>query len=111
MSDIANRDEALKCAEIAKAALAAGDVPRAEKFAAKALRLFRCPEVSPKRCAHPRKGGDCARAHRLRRGGANRQASPGLPARRVAAVAPATLRRAQPPAPTPACNRPTPDAD
>jgi hypothetical protein len=45
MSDIANRDDALKCAEIARAALAAGDRARAEKFTHKALRLYRCRQV------------------------------------------------------------------
>jgi hypothetical protein len=45
MSDIANRDEALKCIEIARQALAAADSTRAERFAQKALRLYRCPQV------------------------------------------------------------------
>jgi hypothetical protein len=45
MSDIANRDEGLKCWEIARQALTAGDTTRAEKFAQKALRLYRCQQV------------------------------------------------------------------
>lgn len=45
MGDIANKDEAFKCLDIARAALKAGDHGRAEKFASKALRLYRCGQV------------------------------------------------------------------
>jgi hypothetical protein len=45
MGDVANKDEALKCLDIAAAALQARDHARAEKFAAKALRLYRCEKV------------------------------------------------------------------
>lgn len=36
----ANKEEAYKCLDIAEAALAAGDLAKAERFAAKAQRLF-----------------------------------------------------------------------
>ncbi|KAI8466699.1 MAG: DnaJ-like protein [Monoraphidium minutum] len=45
MSDIANRDEGLKCLDIARQALAGGDAARAEKFALKAQRLYRCQQT------------------------------------------------------------------
>jgi hypothetical protein len=45
MGDIANKDEAFKCLDIARAALKEGEHARAEKFAAKALRLYRCSQV------------------------------------------------------------------
>lgn len=45
MGDVANKDEAFKCLDIARAALKAGEHARAEKFAAKALRLYRCSQV------------------------------------------------------------------
>lgn len=52
MSDIANRDEALKCLDIARQALAAGDGARADKFAQKALRLYRCQQVGDQGMVH-----------------------------------------------------------
>jgi hypothetical protein len=45
MGDIANKDESSKCAEIARQALAAGDVDKAERFANKAMRLYPQDEV------------------------------------------------------------------
>jgi hypothetical protein len=55
MGDVANRDEAFKCLDIATAALQAGDPARAERFAGKALRLYRCSKVSGEGgCANPR---------------------------------------------------------
>lgn len=45
MADIANKDEAFKCLDIVREALRAGDHVKAEKFAAKALRLYRCDKV------------------------------------------------------------------
>lgn len=42
----ANKDEAFKCLDIARAALKSGDTARAEKFANKALKLYRCEQVS-----------------------------------------------------------------
>lgn len=45
MGDVANKDEAFKCLDIARAALKAGEHARAERFAAKALRLYRCSQV------------------------------------------------------------------
>lgn len=45
MGDVANKDEAFKCIDIARAALKAGEHARAEKFAAKALKLYRCSQV------------------------------------------------------------------
>lgn len=41
----ANKDEAFKCLDIARAALKAGETARAEKFAQKALKLYRCDQV------------------------------------------------------------------
>lgn len=49
MGDIANKDEAFKCLDIARDALKSGDHARAEKFAAKALRLYRCSQVRARR--------------------------------------------------------------
>lgn len=45
MGDVANKDEALKCLDIAKAALSAGDRERALKFSLKAERLYKSPQV------------------------------------------------------------------
>lgn len=45
MADIVNRDEALKCLAIAKAALGQGDRAKAERFGQKALKLYRCLQV------------------------------------------------------------------
>lgn len=46
MSDsIANRDEAMKCLVIAKRALIAGDIAKAQKFGQKASKLYNCREV------------------------------------------------------------------
>jgi hypothetical protein len=45
MGDVANKDEAFKCLDIVRAALQASDYARAEKFAAKALKLYRCSQV------------------------------------------------------------------
>lgn len=45
MGDVANKDEAFKCLDIARAALKEGEHARAEKFAAKALKLYRCSQV------------------------------------------------------------------
>lgn len=44
-TDIANKDEAIKCRQIAKKALAEGDYAKAEKFALKAKRLYTMDEV------------------------------------------------------------------
>ena len=41
----ANRDAATECLDVARRALAAGDAAKAEKFAAKAMRLFPHDEV------------------------------------------------------------------
>eukprot|EP00878_Enallax_costatus_P001978 GHUV01002142.1.p1 GENE.GHUV01002142.1~~GHUV01002142.1.p1 ORF type:complete len:469 (+),score=172.40 GHUV01002142.1:158-1564(+) len=41
----ANKDEAFKCLDIARAALREGNTPRAEKFAQKALKLYRCDQT------------------------------------------------------------------
>eukprot|EP00879_Flechtneria_rotunda_P004446 GHRR01004697.1.p1 GENE.GHRR01004697.1~~GHRR01004697.1.p1 ORF type:complete len:565 (+),score=206.90 GHRR01004697.1:238-1695(+) len=43
--NIANKDEAMRCLDIARSALRAGDVARAQKFSQKALRLYRCDQV------------------------------------------------------------------
>jgi hypothetical protein len=43
--NIANRDEAFKCLEIARAALRQADFTKAEKFAQKGFRLYKCHEV------------------------------------------------------------------
>ena len=45
MADVANKDEMKRCLEIARQALATGDVARAGRMAAKAMRLFPCDEV------------------------------------------------------------------
>ena len=50
----ANKEQADRCREIAEAALAAGDVEKAERFAQKALKLFAHDEVrSGGRCTPP----------------------------------------------------------
>lgn len=41
----ANRDEAFKCLEVAEAALARGDLAKAERFALKAQKLFPTDKV------------------------------------------------------------------
>ena len=46
MSD-ANRGEAMRCLDIARAAAAAHDLLKAERFAEKAMRLFPSDEVPP----------------------------------------------------------------
>eukprot|EP00803_Ostreobium_quekettii_P000820 evm.model.scf_544.9 EVM.evm.TU.scf_544.9 scf_544:64897-67460(+) len=46
MTNIANKDEALRCLEIAKRALQAKDIARAQRFVAKARKLCACEEVS-----------------------------------------------------------------
>lgn len=43
--NIANKDAAFECLEIARAALKAGDHARAERFSQKALKLYRCQQV------------------------------------------------------------------
>ncbi len=43
--NVANKDEALKCLGIARRALVEGDTGKADRFAQKALRLYRCQEV------------------------------------------------------------------
>eukprot|EP01025_Chloroclados_australasicus_P063736 TRINITY_DN8443_c0_g2_i2.p3 TRINITY_DN8443_c0_g2~~TRINITY_DN8443_c0_g2_i2.p3 ORF type:complete len:247 (-),score=48.01 TRINITY_DN8443_c0_g2_i2:518-1258(-) len=45
MADIANRDEGLRCLQIAKRALSEGDLEKAEKFSQKALKLYPQEEV------------------------------------------------------------------
>jgi len=45
MTDVTNRDEALRCLEIARAALRGGDRDKAARFGTKALKLHRSPEV------------------------------------------------------------------
>jgi hypothetical protein len=40
MGDVANRDDAQKCLQIAESALAAGDLDKAQRFADKAMKLF-----------------------------------------------------------------------
>jgi len=45
MGDIANKDEALKCLEIANEALTAGDRVRALKFARKSNELYSAAQV------------------------------------------------------------------
>lgn len=45
MADIANKDAAFQCIDIARAALKAGEHAKAEKFASKALKLYRCSQV------------------------------------------------------------------
>ena len=47
MGDAANKDEAAKALEIARAALDRGAVDRAQKFAEKAMKLFPNDEVPP----------------------------------------------------------------
>lgn len=54
---IANRDAALECVDIARAALRAGDHARAERFANKALKLYRCEQVSPCLCQRLQRSG------------------------------------------------------
>ena len=49
----ANKEQADRCREIAEAALAAGDVEKAERFAQKALKLFAHDEVRSGRQVHP----------------------------------------------------------
>ncbi len=46
MGDVANKDEAAKALDIAKAALGRGALDRAQKFADKAMKLFPNDEVS-----------------------------------------------------------------
>lgn len=46
MTNAANKGEALRCLEIAKQALQDNDVAKAKRFAAKALKLCDCAEVS-----------------------------------------------------------------
>ena len=45
MADTANKDEGTKCLRIAQQALQVGDTARAERFAAKAMKLFPNDEV------------------------------------------------------------------
>lgn len=45
MVDVANKDESRKCVEVARAALQAGDLDKAKRFAEKALKLFPTDEV------------------------------------------------------------------
>ena len=46
MGDVANHDEAKKCLDIASAALQAGKLDKAGRFAEKAMKLFPNDEVS-----------------------------------------------------------------
>lgn len=69
MADEANKDEALRCLDIARAARQAGNIDKALKFAEKARALHACPEVRhtcslllprQRRCAYARR--HCYRA-------------------------------------------------
>ena len=50
MGSIANREDAFQAISVARSALLAKDIPKAEKFAHKARRLYPCDEVSV--CVH-----------------------------------------------------------
>lgn len=45
MTNVGNREDALRCLHIARQALRDGDVVKAQRFAAKAQRLCDCEEV------------------------------------------------------------------
>ena len=45
MGDVANKDESDKCLDIAKAALQAGNLDKAARFADKALKLYPSDQV------------------------------------------------------------------
>lgn len=47
--NVANRDEASKCLEVAEAALGRGDHAKAERFALKAQKLFPTDQVGGRR--------------------------------------------------------------
>jgi hypothetical protein len=70
MGDVANKDEAFKCLDIARAALKEGEHARAEKFAAKALRLYRCSQVCAVTGLLSRGGGSCVLTWEVQTGNA-----------------------------------------